>query len=293
VNEIKIDPEFKTLIPPLTDEEYQQLTENIVKEGCRDALIVWDGIIIDGHNRYEICKYYNIAFKTEEKFFDNRDEVKEWIIRNQFGRRNLSVKDRVDLAFKLEEVIKIKAKANISAGGGDKKSGLQPVGKAIEKVHTDDELAKIAQVSHETIRMARVVKEEGTVEQKARLANGDAKIKTLYKEIRPKKEDKPVEKAPDEQPIIKPKVKIDFTIPTYDSTKDEEAAPNSDDANELTEIVTQFLSRASKYHLFMNLRIKELPKKERKALKEQKDRIKDWVHNFEVTLKQIEEELKQ
>lgn len=91
---MKIDKEFKNLIPKLSDEEYRQLEENIIAEGCREALIVWNDILIDGHNRYQVCTKNNIKYETIEKKFDNREEVKMWIIKNQFGRRNLSLYDR-------------------------------------------------------------------------------------------------------------------------------------------------------------------------------------------------------
>jgi hypothetical protein len=59
---IILDKEFQALIPPLSAEEKAQLEENIVAEGCRDALITWQGILLDGHNRFEICERLNIPF---------------------------------------------------------------------------------------------------------------------------------------------------------------------------------------------------------------------------------------
>ena len=87
-----IDPEFKKLIPPLSPQERSQLEENILAEGCRDPLTVWKGqnILLDGHNRYEICDQYGIEFYTIEIELGDREEAKIWILRNQLGRRNLS-----------------------------------------------------------------------------------------------------------------------------------------------------------------------------------------------------------
>ena len=59
---LHIDEEFKTLIRPLRRQEYLQLEANILADGCRDPLIVWDGIILDGHNRYQICHRHRIPF---------------------------------------------------------------------------------------------------------------------------------------------------------------------------------------------------------------------------------------
>ena len=89
---IIIDAEFKALIPPLAAEERKQLEANLIAEGCRDALVVWSGkgILVDGHNRFEICQKNNIHFETNELILPDRNTVSRWIINNQFGRRNLS-----------------------------------------------------------------------------------------------------------------------------------------------------------------------------------------------------------
>lgn len=90
---IQIDAEFKALIPPLQAEEFKQLEENILAEGCRDPLVVWNGTLIDGHNRYQICTSHRLGFKTIEMTFADREAVKGWIDANQIGRRNLHPDD--------------------------------------------------------------------------------------------------------------------------------------------------------------------------------------------------------
>ena len=62
-----IDPEFKALIPPLVPEELAQLEANILADGCRDPLVTWRGILIDGHNRFEICSRHGLEFQTVER----------------------------------------------------------------------------------------------------------------------------------------------------------------------------------------------------------------------------------
>lgn len=96
MEELKIDSEFEKVIPPLTDEEFRQLEENILADGeVLMALIVWNGFIVDGHNRYKIVqKHPEITFRTYERLFDNRYEVIAWICKNQLGRRNLSQEDK-------------------------------------------------------------------------------------------------------------------------------------------------------------------------------------------------------
>ena len=107
---MKVDPEFKSLIPPLTTEEFAQLERNILEEGCRDPLVVWKDTMVDGHNRYDICTKRGLPFKKIQKEFESRDKAKEWIILNQFGRRNLTTYDRSLLALKLKVYLRRKQK---------------------------------------------------------------------------------------------------------------------------------------------------------------------------------------
>lgn len=139
-----IDKEFQSLIPPLTAEEYAGLEESILSEGCRDALITWGDVLIDGHNRYEICTKHGIPFDTIEMDFPTRDDVIVWIIKNQFGRRNLPVYERARLALRLKPVVSAQAEKRMLSGKSD------PTQKSAGG-ETRDELAKAAGVSHDTI----------------------------------------------------------------------------------------------------------------------------------------------
>ena len=89
---LKIDPEFQSQIPPLTDDEFKQLEENILKEGkLISPLIVWGNTLVDGYNRYAILqKHPEICFSTMPLRFANREEALAWICKNQLGRRNLT-----------------------------------------------------------------------------------------------------------------------------------------------------------------------------------------------------------
>ena len=109
---LKIDPEFQKQIPPLTDDEYKQLEENILKEGkLLSPLIVWNSTLVDGHNRYAILqKHPEIYFSTMPLRFENREEAIAWICRNQLGRRNLSPEQKRYLLGKQYEAEKKAAK---------------------------------------------------------------------------------------------------------------------------------------------------------------------------------------
>lgn len=87
---LEIKEEFKKLIPALTAEEFKQLEANCLEEGIREKIITWNGVIIDGHNRYEIATRWNLDYQTESKRFANENDVREWMINNQLGQRNLT-----------------------------------------------------------------------------------------------------------------------------------------------------------------------------------------------------------
>lgn len=112
---MKVDEEFAGLIPPLTKDEYSRLEQSILAEGCRDAIVLWGEIIIDGHNRYKICTEHNIPFNIIQMEFTSRDEVKLWMLQNQLSRRNLSDLDRVEMVRKCEEAVKTQAEKRMLA----------------------------------------------------------------------------------------------------------------------------------------------------------------------------------
>ena len=94
--ELRIDPEFESRIPPLTDDEFKQLEENILADGVIiNPIIVWDGVIVDGHNRFRIVeKHPHITFTTCEREFNDRHDALAWICKNQLGRRNLTFQQK-------------------------------------------------------------------------------------------------------------------------------------------------------------------------------------------------------
>ena len=188
-NKLTVDAEFQSLIPPLSVDEYQLLEKSLVINGWQDwrePIITWNGTIIDGHNRYSICKKYAIEFKTTEREFASRDAAKIWIIENQFGRRNLSKYDRSVLALELEPLYAAEAKRRQVQGGKQKlpQKSAEP--------ETRDKLAAIAGVSHDTLRKVKVIEQEvakgneTAVDAKKAIQSGDKSINKAYGEIRPK-----------------------------------------------------------------------------------------------------------
>jgi hypothetical protein len=187
--DIKIDAEFAALIPPLSREERQQLEDNIVEHGgARDPLVVWSKngtlTLIDGHNRYEICTRLELDFDIEEMRFSDRSHAEEWIIRNQFGRRNLSAYVRTQLALRLEETIAARAKAN------QVRKPLAVVQqKSAEQIETRKEIAKVANVSHDTVAKVKKIdaaERAGKVDAEtvAKLRTGEVSINRVVRDLK-------------------------------------------------------------------------------------------------------------
>lgn len=176
--ELKIDDEFQDLVPPLQQEEYDLLEKSILEEGCRDALVIWNGFVIDGHNRYRICSKHGIEFDVVEKEFDGREDTKAWIITNQFARRNLSPYQRCELALELEDIYKEKAKEKQKEHGGTAPG--KTLNQKSDEVNTNKELSKIAGVSHDTMSKAKKIKKETPENIKQKLRQGDLTINKAF-----------------------------------------------------------------------------------------------------------------
>jgi hypothetical protein len=181
--EIKTDPEFSSLIPPISEDEFKELEESIKREGSRDALVVYKGSILDGHNRYKICQEHKIDFKTiEVPGIKNRDEAMLWIIRNQLGRRNLTTWQKALLALKLKPLIEKEALKRQKGGKVVLKSEQ---GRTIEKV------AEIAGVSKDTIWKVDNIHnliEKGQISEsiKENLETGRSSINEVHKKLKNK-----------------------------------------------------------------------------------------------------------
>jgi N6-adenosine-specific RNA methylase IME4 len=181
---ITIDPEFKALIPPLAPEELTQLEANIIKEGCRDPLVIWreEQILVDGHNRYEICTRNGIKFDTIEMEFPDRESVMDWMDANQLGRRNLSPD-----AFKLALGRRYNRTKKATNDGG-KGTPKPTVGQIDPRLNTAARLAAEHSVSEKTVRRAGKFAEE--VAAKPELQKAIAERKPVLQVKREMKEER-------------------------------------------------------------------------------------------------------
>ncbi len=103
---IVIDPEIQAYIDPLTPDEHDALERSLVTEGCRDALVLWGELLVDGHNRYGICQKHNLPFRTVQNTrFRSVEDVKLWMIEQHLGRRSLTDFQRGELALRQRQIV--------------------------------------------------------------------------------------------------------------------------------------------------------------------------------------------
>lgn len=203
----KIDPEFESLIPPLTDDEFNQLRKNILEvQEVYDPLIVWNGILVDGHNRWKIIKENpDIRYKVTEVIFFNRNEAKLWIINNQLGRRNLNKADAILLAQKRGEVIAEEAKAKqVSTLKQNVDRSVKNDKTESASVNTRKEVAKLAGVSTGTVAQFEQVQKKAP-ELIPKIKSGEITIGGAYKAVKSEEE-------PKDAPKPKPTVTLDLAL---------------------------------------------------------------------------------
>ena len=200
--DLAVDPEFRDLIPPLNEEELKLLEESLVADGCEFPLIVWNGVIIDGHNRYTICRKHDIPFSVQEKHFDSREEAMLWMLRNQLGRRNLNSYQRVELVLKFEPLVKNAAEQRMMAGKAA--NPVPTLAQGQTKGKTRDHLSEAAGVSHGTFAKAKKLVQSADEETKRELRTGKVTVNRAYTELLEKEhegETKICERCKQEKPL--------------------------------------------------------------------------------------------
>ena len=202
---LKVDDELRDLIPSLSAEERKMLEESIVANGCEMPILVWNDTIVDGHNRYDICREHGIPFAKEEKQFQSRSEVKLWMLRNQLGRRNLNSFQRSEMALKLKDTVaelsekRMRAGVKVEADPGE----IFPQGP--EKGRTLDKLGKLAGVSGRTLKKVETIIENADEDTKNELRKGRKKIQSAYEDVVKKmkpEETRICERCHQEKPVV-------------------------------------------------------------------------------------------
>lgn len=175
---LTIDPEFAQLIPAPSVEERAQLEASLLEEGCRDALVAWNGVLLDGHNRYALCQKHDIPFSVVERQFDSREDALVWICTNQMARRNLTAFARSELALRMKDALATKAeyrKRQTQFGNTVVQNSAPP-----ETGKTRDVIAAEAGVSHDTIRKVELITEFAPEPVKEQARNGELSVHRAY-----------------------------------------------------------------------------------------------------------------
>ena len=160
---IIINEELRSFIDPLTVNESAALERSLLAEGCRDALVLWGEVLIDGHNRYEICSRHDIAFRTvQNSSFSSLDDVMLWMIDNHLARRSVSDYQRGVMALRKKDIVT--ARAAHSAGVRDAQcaSGASDLSQPAPPWNTREDVAKAARVSSNTISQIERIQKAAT-----------------------------------------------------------------------------------------------------------------------------------
>jgi len=178
VNYPKVKRSLRQHINPLSEVEYKLLEQSCVDNGVRDALVTWNGFIVDGHHRLSIIKKHKLKFSSIEMDFENLAAAQDWMVINQLSRRNLNTFSKVAIALKLDARLKKRAKKNQrlrAIGEGFKKSGNH---------HVDDELATLAGCSRDTVYRVRKIVTHDDQELIQQLRDGMLSINTAFLKVR-------------------------------------------------------------------------------------------------------------
>jgi hypothetical protein len=145
-----IDPEFRDLLPPLAADEFAKLEALILKDGCTSPIILWQGLIADGHNRFDICTRNKIGYQINHIFtadYPDRNAVMLWMLDNQGGRRNLADIDKISIATKKEAILAAQAKERQLSGLKQNQDTVEPISaQRTDNGRTREEAAKSAGV---------------------------------------------------------------------------------------------------------------------------------------------------
>ena len=192
-------PEMAGLLPPLSGEQLAALEADLLRNGCYSPIIVnEDLVIIDGHNRQRLCEQHGLPYQMAVFAFEDLLEAKQWALDTQKGRRNLDKWELGKIALKLKPEIEAKAKANMSAGGGDQKSedaksGLTMLSNPISAINTRKDLAESVGIGEVTMGKVMQIDEHAPAAVKEALDKKELSINQGYQIT------KQVEDLPEEQ----------------------------------------------------------------------------------------------
>ncbi|RQO83224.1 plasmid replication/partition related protein [Acidovorax sp. FJL06] len=234
---IVVNEELKAYIEPLTPDEHDALERSILTEGCRDALVLWGDVLVDGHNRYGICQKHGLPFQTvQNPRFTSMEDVHLWMIDQHLGRRSVSDFQRGVLALRKREIISDR-KARASTAPEPTESAASTTAEvpaaapeamaalpAPDPLSSREAIAKAARLSSSQVVMIEKIQKQaapelvaavksGTIsinaaaavatlpaeEQVAAVVAGKDELKQAAKRVRESNKRKPRDEAPSEE----------------------------------------------------------------------------------------------
>ena len=182
---IVVNEELKAYIDPLTSDEHDALERSLLAEGCRDALVLWGDVLVDGHNRYGICQKHGLPFQTlQSTQFKSMGDVHLWMIDQHLGRRSVSDFQRGVLALRKREILNDRrlgaaASALPDAATADAGAPAQPANPgatAAEPLKSREDIAKVARLSSSQVVMIEKIQKQAAAEVVAAVKSGAISI---------------------------------------------------------------------------------------------------------------------
>jgi hypothetical protein len=179
---IIVDPDLKAYIDPLTPDEHAALERSLLSEGCRDALVLWGDVLVDGHNRYAICQQHGLPFQTVQNTrFQSMEDVHLWMIDQHLGRRSVSDFQRGVLALRKKDIVAGRRARFLAASPGQGAVADDPPFEANtaaaamppeDALNSREALARAARLSSNQIVMIEKVQKQAAPEVVAALKSG-------------------------------------------------------------------------------------------------------------------------
>ncbi|MDQ0045086.1 plasmid replication/partition related protein [Variovorax boronicumulans] len=188
---IVVNEELKAYIDPMSPEEYAALERSILTEGCRDALVLWGDVLVDGHHRYGICQKHGLPFQTvQNTHFKTMEDVHLWMIDQHLGRRSISDYQRGVLALRKKVIVDDQRSRALSETSSDDPpfdvdtpAGESPADNASAlpppaPLNSRESIAKAARLSSSQVVMIEKIQKQAAPELVAAVKSGVISINT-------------------------------------------------------------------------------------------------------------------
>ncbi|MDL5030831.1 plasmid replication/partition related protein [Pelomonas sp. APW6] len=192
---IIVKEELKAYIDPLTPDEHDALERSILAEGCRDALVLWGDVLVDGHNRYGICQKHGLPFQTiQHPHFKSMEDVHLWMIDQHLGRRSVSDFQRGVLALRKKEILterrqrRMAESAEQLAAAPGEAGAAEPAADApwegaaelppVPALNTREAVARAARLSASQVQQIEKIQKSAAPELVAAVRSGEVSLNT-------------------------------------------------------------------------------------------------------------------